>query len=127
MRASPSEVNDQQWLRERLHPDRAEARRRRDRGARRVQAASAANAAIDHVHDWVLGTPTGDWVSMAIPSDGSYGVPGGSDLELPGDLRERQLRDRPGSGHRRLLEVRIDVTVKELAEEREAVRDLGLI
>ena len=61
----------------RLHPDRAK------RGAAVIEArgassaASAANAAIDHVHDWALGTPAGDWVSMGIPSDGSYGVPEG--------------------------------------------------
>ena len=46
-------------------------------------AASAANAAVDHVHDWVLGTPDGDWVSMAIPSDGSYGVDEGSISGFP--------------------------------------------
>ena len=46
-------------------------------------AASAASAAIDHVHDWVLGTPEGDWVSMAIPSDGSYGVQEGLISSFP--------------------------------------------
>ena len=46
-------------------------------------AASAANAAVDHVHDWVLGTPDGDWVSMAIPSDGSYGVQEGLISSFP--------------------------------------------
>ena len=51
------------------------------RGAR--SAASAASAAIDHVRDWVLGTPEGDWVSMAIPSDGSYGVPEGLISSFP--------------------------------------------
>ncbi len=47
-------------------------------------AASAANAAIDHMHDWIFGTEAGDWVSMAIPSDGSYGVPGRAHVLLPG-------------------------------------------
>ena len=68
-------------------------------------AASAANAAIDHVHDWVLGTPDGDWVSMAVPSDGSYGVAGGDHLRLPVHLLERRVRDRPGPGGQRLLAV----------------------
>ena len=67
----------------RLHPHRAEARRRHHRGPRLSSAASAANAAIDHVRTWVLGTPEGDWVSMAVPSDGSYGVPEGLMWSFP--------------------------------------------
>ena len=58
-----------------VHPDRAAARRRDHQGARRSSAASAASAAIDHIRDWALGTPAGDWVRMAVPSDGSYGIP----------------------------------------------------
>src|SRR5205814_4474483 len=67
-------VNDQQWLESDFIPTVQK------RGAAIIEArgsssaASAANAAIDHVHDWVVGTPAGDWVSMAISSDGSYGV-----------------------------------------------------
>ncbi len=90
-------------------------------------AASAANAAIDHVHDWVLGTPAGNWVSMAIPSDGSYGVDeglissfpvtcSGGSYEIVQDLEVNDF-SRP----------RIEVTVNELKDEREAVRNLGLI
>ena len=67
-------VNDQEWLENDFIPtvQKRGAAIIEARGA--SSAASAANAAIDHVHDWVLGTPDGDWVSMAIPSDGSYGV-----------------------------------------------------
>src|SRR5205814_276881 len=67
-------VNDQQWLENDFIPtvQKRGAAIIEARGA--SSAASAANAAVDHVHDWVLGTPPGDWVSMAIPSDGSYGV-----------------------------------------------------
>ena len=59
-------------------------------------AASAANAAIDHVRDWVLGTPGGDWVTMGIPSDGSYGIPAGVIYGYPVTCRNGALRDRPG-------------------------------
>ena len=67
-------VNDQEWLENDFIPtvQKRGAAIIEARGA--SSAASAANAAVDHVHDWVLGTPAGDWVSMAIPSDGSYGV-----------------------------------------------------
>ena len=65
-------------------------------------AASAANAAIDHVHDWVNGTPDGDWVSMAVPSDGSYGVDEGLISSFPCTLRERRVGDRAGPRGERL-------------------------
>ena len=65
-------------------------------------AASAANAAVDHIRSWTHGTPGDDWVSMAIPSDGSYGVPDGPHLELPGHLLGRGVRDRAGARDRRL-------------------------
>ena len=70
-------IDDQAWLESDFIPtvQKRGAAIIEARGA--SSAASAANAAIDHVHDWVLGTPDGDWVSMAIPSDGSYGVAGG--------------------------------------------------
>ncbi len=59
-------------------------------------AASAASAAIDHIRDWVNGTPEGDWVSMGVPSDGSYGIPKGVIYRLPRHLQERRLPDRSG-------------------------------
>ena len=66
-------------------------------------AASAANAAIDHVRDWVNGTPDGNWVSMAIPSDGSYGVAEGIFSGYPCTCSGRRVHDRPGARARRLL------------------------
>ena len=66
-------------------------------------AASAASAAIDHMRTWALGTAEGDWVSMGIPSDGSYGIAAGRDLRLPGDREGRQVRHRAGPGDQRVL------------------------
>src|SRR5437764_3598649 len=82
-RAAAEVVNDQQWLENDFIPtvQKRGAAIIEARGA--SSAASAANAAIDHVHDWVLGTPDGDWVSMAIPSDGSYGVAEGVISSFP--------------------------------------------
>ena len=91
------------WLRDEFIPTVAK------RGAAIIEArgassaASAANAAIDHVRDWVNGTPEGDWTSAAIVSDGSYGVAGGPDLLVPGRVAQRPLGDRPGPGDRRVL------------------------
>jgi malate dehydrogenase len=90
-------------------------------------AASAGNAAMNHIHDWTLGTRDGDWVSMAIPSDGSYGVDEGLISSFPVTcaggayqiVRDLDLDDFSRS--------RIEVTVNELKEERSAVSQLGLI
>jgi malate dehydrogenase len=90
-------------------------------------AASAASAAIDHVHDWVLGTSAGDWVSMAIPSDGSYGVPEGLISSFPVTTSGGQYRIVAGLEIDEFSRNRIDATVGELGEERAAVRELGLI
>jgi malate dehydrogenase len=90
-------------------------------------AASAANAAIDHVRDWTLGTPAGDWVSMAIPSDGSYGVQEGIFSGYPCTCSEGTYQIVPGLAIDDFSRSRIDATVNELKEEREAVRQLGLI
>ena len=90
-------------------------------------AASAASAAIDHVRDWMTGSPQGDWVSMAIPSTGAYGVPDGLISSVPVVTKDWKYEvvedleiDDFSSG-------RIDASVAELGEEREAVRELGLI
>src|SRR5215218_7337579 len=90
-------------------------------------AASAANAAIDHVRDWMLGTADGDWISMAVPSDGSYGVEEGIISSFPcrcsnGDYEIVQGLDVP-----EFSQARIDKTVAELKEERDAVKRLGLV
>jgi len=90
-------------------------------------AASAASAAIDHVHDWVLGTSPGDWVSMGIPSDGSYGVPEGLISSFPVTTSGGRYQIVPGLELEEFSRTRIDASVAELGEERDAVKDLGLI
>jgi malate dehydrogenase len=90
-------------------------------------AASAASAAIDHVHDWVLGTPEGDWVSMAIPSDGSYGVQEGLISSFPVTCAAGEYAIVQGLDVSEFSQSRIDASVTELAEEREAITALGLI
>jgi malate dehydrogenase len=95
------------------------------RGA--TSAASAANAAIDHVHDWVLGTKPDDWVSMAIPSDGSYGVEEGLISSFPVTCSGGSYEIVQGLEISDFSRQRIEVTVNELKEEREAVRKLDLV
>jgi malate dehydrogenase len=90
-------------------------------------AASAANAAIDHVHSWVLGTPEGDWVSMAIPSDGTYGIEEGIFCGHPCTCAGGEYTVVEGLELDTFSRSRIDASVAELAEERESVKQLGLI
>ena len=90
-------------------------------------AASAANAAVDHVFDWVNGTPAGDWTSAAVVSDGSYGVPEGLISSFPVVSTGGDWQIVPGLEVDAFSRGRIDASVAELVEEREAVRRLGLI
>jgi len=90
-------------------------------------AASAANAAVGHVHDWVLGTPDGDWVSMGIPSDGSYGIGEGVIAGLPVTCSGGSYEVVQGLDVNDFSRSRLDVTVKELEDEREMVKQLDLI
>ena len=90
-------------------------------------AASAANAAISHVRDWALGTPDGDWVSMAIPSDGSYGVPEGLMSSFPVTCAGGEYSIVQGLEIDEFSQARIDATVAELVEERDTVASLGLV
>ena len=90
-------------------------------------AASAANAAIDHVHDWVGGTADGDWVSMAVPSDGSYGVAEGIISSFPCRTANGAWEIVQGLDVPEFSQQRIDKTVEELVGERDAVQKLGLI
>ncbi len=90
-------------------------------------AASAANAAIDHMHDWALGTPADDWVSMAIPSDGSYGVTEGIISSFPVTCSGGTYEIVQGVDVGEFSQGRIDATVAELTEERDTVAELGLI
>ena len=90
-------------------------------------AASAANAAIDHVHDWVTGTREGDWTSAGIVSDGSYGVPEGLVSSFPVVSDGGSWEIVHGLEIGEFSRARIDASVAELVEERDAVRALGLI
>ena len=90
-------------------------------------AASAANAAIDHVRDWALGTADGDWVSMAVVSDGSYGVPEGLISSFPVTCAGGSWEIVQGLEIDDFSRARIDASAAELADERDAVRELGLI
>ncbi|GAA3989667.1 malate dehydrogenase [Thermobifida alba] len=120
-------VNDEAWLRDTFIPTVAK------RGAAIIEArgassaASAANAAIDHVYDWVNGTPEGDWTSVALPSDGSYGVPEGLISSFPAVSRNGSWQIVQGLEINEFSRERIDASVRELEEERDAVRKLGLI
>ena len=88
---------------------------------------STANAAIDHVYTWVNGTAEGDWTSMGIPSDGSYGVPEGIISSFPVTTSNGTYEIVQGLDINEFSRARIDASVKELNDEREAVRKLGLI
>jgi malate dehydrogenase len=90
-------------------------------------AASAANAAIDHVRDWVAGTPADDWVSMAVPSDGAYGIPEGLISSFPVTTSGGSYQIVGGLDLDDFSRARIDASAAELAEERAAVKELGLI
>ncbi|MDK0521652.1 malate dehydrogenase [Streptomyces sp. ML-6] len=120
-------VNDEAWLADTFIPTVAK------RGAAIIEArgassaASAANAAIDHVHTWVNGTAEGDWTSMGIPSDGSYGVPEGLISSFPVTTKNGTYEIVQGLEINEFSRKRIDASVKELTEERDAVRELGLI
>lgn len=90
-------------------------------------AASAANAAVDHVRDWVHGTPAGDWVSMGVVSDGSYGVAQGLVSSFPVTTSGGAWEVVQGVEVSDFSRARIDASVAELAEERDAVAGMGLI
>ncbi|HWC69488.1 MAG TPA: malate dehydrogenase [Acidimicrobiales bacterium] len=90
-------------------------------------AASAANAAMDHIRDWALGTAEGDWVSMSVPSDGSYGVPEGLISSFPCVCTGGEYEIVTGLDIDDYSRVKIDASAAELADERDAVRELGLI
>jgi malate dehydrogenase len=120
-------VDDEAWVADEFIPRVAK------RGAEIIEArgassaASAANAAIEHVHDWTLGTPTDDWVSMSIPSDGSYGVDEGLVSGFPCTCSGGEWKLVEGLEIDPFSRSRIDRSVDELKEERDAVRQLGLI
>ena len=120
-------VGDDGWLTDTFIPTVAK------RGAAIIEArgassaASAANAAIDHVYDWVNGTAAGDWTSAAIMSDGSYDVPAGIISSFPVTSRDGRWEIVQGLPIDAFSRSKIDGSVAELVEERDAVRGLGLI
>jgi len=87
-------------------------------------AASAASAALDHIHDWVLGTPAGDWVSMGIPSDGSYGIPEGVIYSYPVTCQGGEYSIVQGLSVNEFSRDKMTATHRELLEERDGVKDL---
>jgi malate dehydrogenase len=120
-------VGDEQWLKETFIPTVAK------RGAAIIEArgassaASAASAAIDHVYSWVRGTAEDDWTSAAIMSDGSYGVPEGLISSFPVRSRNGQWEIVQGLEIDEFSRSKIDASVQELADERDQVRQLGLL
>ena len=87
-------------------------------------AASAASAALDHIHDWMLGTPAGDWVSMAVPSDGSYGIPEGVIYSYPVTCKNGEYSIVQGLSVSDFSREKMQATHRELLEERDGVKDL---
>ena len=116
-------INDDAWNRDTFIPTVGK------RGAAIIEArglssaASAANAAIDHVRDWVLGS-NGKWVTMGIPSDGSYGIPEGIIYGVPVTTENGEYKRVEGLEIDAFSRERLDFTLKELLEERDGVKDL---
>jgi malate dehydrogenase len=126
-RSAYDAVGDQEWYESTYIPTVAK------RGAAIIDArgassaASAASAAVDHIRDWTNGTPAGDWVSMAIPSDGSYGVPEGIISSFPCTCSNGVYEIVQGLDIDEFSRQRIDASAAELVSERDAVAELGLI
>jgi malate dehydrogenase len=117
-------INDQAWIESTFIPTVQK------RGAAIIEArglssaASAANAAIDHIRDWVQGTPSGNWVSMGIPADGSYGIPEGVMFGYPVTCSGGKYEIVQGLQHNDFAKSKIAATHKELMEERAAIEHL---
>ncbi|MCU1378592.1 MAG: malate dehydrogenase [Acidimicrobiales bacterium] len=122
-----AELVDQAWIESDFIPTVQQ------RGAAIIEArgassaASAASAAVDHMHDWALGTAEGDWVSMAVYSDGSYGVPEGIISGFPVTTKGGEWTIVQGLDIDDFSRARIDATAGELVEERDAVQAMGLL
>jgi malate dehydrogenase len=120
-------INDQEWLESTLLPTVQQ------RGAAIIEArgassaGSAANATVEHMRDWVLGTTEGDWVSMSVPSNGSYQIPEGLICSFPCTVAGGAYQIVPGLEINDFSRGKIDKSVAELIEERDAVRALGLV
>ncbi len=121
------ELVDQAWVEDEFIPKVAK------RGAAIIEArgassaASAANATVEHMRDWILGTPQGDWVSMAVPSDGSYGVAEGVISSFPCVVKNGKYEIVQGLELDAFSRAKLDASVAELLDEKKAVTVLGLI
>ena len=115
---------DQKWIEETFIPQVQQrgAAVIKARGA--SSAASAASAAIDHVHTWVNGTRAGDWVSMAVPADGSYGIAAGVVYSYPVTVSNGDYRVVPGLTVDEFSRQRLEASYAELREERDGVKSL---
>jgi len=117
-------INDQNWLEKEFIPVIQK------RGAAIIDArglssaASAANAAMNHVRDWIFGTPQGDWVSMGIPADGSYDIPEGVIYGYPVTCRDGRYEIVKGIELSDFSKSRMQGTLKELQEERDSIKQL---
>src|SRR5690349_15244069 len=117
-------INDQGWLEKTFIPTVQK------RGAAIIEArglssaASAANAAMDHIRDWIDGTRPGNWVSMGVPSDGSYGIPEGVIYGYPVTCEGGRCKIVKGLQIGEFSRARMDATLKELQEERDGIRHL---
>ena len=122
-----AELVDKAWIEGEFIPKVAK------RGAAIIEArgassaASAANATVEHMRDWILGTPEGDWVSMAVPSDGSYGVPEGIISSFPCVVKDGKYEIVQGLELDEFSRAKLDASVAELLDEKQAVTELGLI
>ena len=121
--AAPALINDEAWYKNEYIPKVGK------RGAAIIEArglssaASAANAAIDHMHDWALGT-NGKWVTMGIPSDGSYGIPAGTMYGVPVTCANGKYERVLGLEVDAFSREKMDFTLKELMEEQDGVKDM---
>ena len=119
-----SQINDQEWLEKTFIPVVQK------RGAAIIDArglssaASAANAAIEHMRTWTFGTAEGDWVTMGVPADGSYGVPEGTMFGYPCTCKDGKYTVVQGIELSEFSKGRIQATLKELQEERDSIKHL---
>jgi malate dehydrogenase len=117
-------INNQEWVENDFIPTVQERGMSIIKARGLSSAASAANAAIDHVHDWVFGTKKNDWTSMSIPSDGSYGIPKGVIYSYPVVCQGGDYKIVQGLEINNFSKKKMQTTYEELVEERESVKHL---
>jgi len=117
-------VGDDAWLKETFIPAVQQRGKAIIDARGKSSAASAGNAALDHIREWALGTPPGTWASMAVVSDGSYGIPDGLIYGFPCLCKEGRYQIVEGLTIDDFSREKMDATAKELSQEAEAVADL---